>query len=379
MTSTVVDPGTSTTPGLAGAFDHLAEAGHADPEELVIVRDAKTGLRAVVSIHSTELGPALGGCRFLPYPTLGAAVLDAVRLGWSMTGKAALAGLDLGGGKSVIIGDPRSQHSAALLTAFARVVDRLGGRYITSEDVGTSVADMDLMRTTTPWVVGCSPASGGAGDPSPSTARGVFEAMRATVAHVTGSRDLAGGRVVVIGVGKVGRPLVEDLVGAGAEVTVTDVDPVAVADAVATLGVGSVRPDEAVTHPCDVLAPCALGGLINVSTIGDLRCRMIVGSANNQLGEDADAQRLADAGITYAPDFLVNAGGLIHVADELQGYDASRVEARVRGIGTTTTRLFELADELAVNPLIAAERLAQRRIDEHRGERAAPPIDQRDQ
>jgi len=351
------------------AFDRLAEAGHDEPEELVIFHDHDTGLRAVVSVHSTVLGPALGGCRFHPYPSIGAAVHDAVRLGWSMTGKAALAGLDLGGGKAVIVGDPRRIRTEALLEAFGRSIERLGGRYITAEDVGTSEADMDVIGRVTEWVVGRSAEHGGAGDPSPATAVGVFEALRATVGHTTGSDDLADMRVTVVGVGKVGRPLVEQLVAAGALVSVADVDDSAVADLVDRLGVQPVAVADALTTPSDVLAPCALGGVLNTSTIPHLRCRMVVGSANNQLGEDADAQRLADLGIVYAPDFLVNAGGLIHVADELHGYDEERVAARVRGIGTTTTRLFQEAEEYGVNPLVAAERLAQRRIDEGRAER----------
>ncbi len=352
------------------AADRLAEAGHDEPEELVLFHDRASGLRSVVSVHSTVLGPALGGCRFHPYPSIGAAVNDAVRLGWSMTGKAALAGLDLGGGKAVIMGDPRLMRTEALLEAFGRRVESLGGRYITAEDVGTSEADMDVIGRVTGCVVGRSPEHGGAGDPSPATALGVFEAMRATVSHTTGSDELAGVRVVVVGVGKVGRPLVERLVADGAVVSVADVDDAAVASLVHQLGVVPVAPADALTTPCDVLAPCALGGVLNASTIPDLRCAMVVGSANNQLGEDADAQRLADLGIVYAPDFLVNAGGLIHVADELQGYNDERVAMRVCGIGQTTTRLFREAEEHGVNPLVAAERLAQRRIDERRAELA---------
>jgi valine dehydrogenase (NAD+) len=363
-----------TNGGGWSATDRLAEAGHDEPEELVIFHDQASGLRAVVSVHSTVLGPALGGCRFHPYPSIGAAVNDAVRLGWSMTGKAALAGLDLGGGKAVIMGDPRAIRTEALLEAFGRRVESLGGRYITAEDVGTCEADMDVIGRVTGWVVGRSPEQGGAGDPSPATALGVFEAMRATVNHATGSDDLAGVRVTVVGVGKVGRPLVERLVADGAVVFVADVDDAAVASLVDQLGVEPVATADALTTPCDVLSPCALGGVLNASTIPQLRCTMVVGSANNQLGEDADAQRLADLGIVYAPDFLVNAGGLIHVADELHGYDEERVATRVRGIGKTTTRLFHEAEEHGMNPLVAAERLAQQRIDDRRAELAGDAL-----
>ena len=266
------------------AIDHLAEAGHDEPEELVIFHDHATGLRAVVSIHSTVLGPALGGCRFHPYPSVGAAVNDAVRLGWSMTGKAALAGLDLGGGKAVILGDPRLIRTEALLESFGRRVESLGGRYITAEDVGTSVADMDVIRRVTEWVAGCSPEHGGAGDPSPATALGVFEAMRATVAHTTGSDDLAGVRVTVVGVGKVGRPLVERLVAAGAVVSVADLDDAAVADLVQRLGVervptadaldcalrrvGPVRPGRCAERLDDPQSPVRDGGRLRQQPVG---------------------------------------------------------------------------------------------------------------
>ena len=296
-----------------------------DPEELVVLHDRSSGLHAAVSIQSTVLGPALGGCRFHPYDEMVDAVDDAVRLGRAMTAKASLAGLDLGGGKAVIVGDPAFDRTESVMLAFGRLVEQLDGRYITAEDVGTTTADMDLVGTQTSHVVGRSAARGGAGDPSADTAAGVVVAMRATLGHLDGGAgpgDLVGRRIVVLGLGKVGRPLVRQLVEAGAVVLVSDVDQATVASVRAELAVEVVDPSSALEQTCDVFAPCALGGIIGPSTIGRLRCRAVVGSANNQLVEAADAGRLADAGIIYAPDYVVNSGGLIHVADELAGFDA---------------------------------------------------------
>jgi valine dehydrogenase (NAD+) len=341
-----------------------------DPEELVVLHDRSSGLHAAVSIQSTVLGPALGGCRFHPYGAMVDAVDDAVRLGRAMTAKASLAGLDLGGGKAVIVGDPAFDRTEPVMLAFGRLVESLDGRYITAEDVGTTTADMDLVGTRTTHVVGRSTARGGAGDPSGDTAAGVVASMRATLDHLdggAGAGELAGRRIVVLGLGKVGRPLVRQLVEAGAIVMVSDVDPGAVASVRAELPVEVVDPASAVEQRCDVFAPCALGGIIGPSTIGRLRCRAVVGSANNQLVEAADAGRLADAGIAYAPDYVVNAGGLIHVADELGGFDPVRVAARIAGIGDTLRVLFAEADRDGITPSVAADRLARRRIERRLG------------
>jgi valine dehydrogenase (NAD+) len=344
-----------------------------DPEELVVVHDRDSGLHAAVSIQSTVLGPALGGCRFHPYDSAVEAIDDAVRLGRAMTAKASLAGLDLGGGKAVIIGDPAYDRTEAVILAFGRLVEQLGGRYITAEDVGTTTADMDLVGTETTHVVGRSTAHGGAGDPSDDTAAGVFEAMQATIAHLDGTGDLADRRIVVLGVGKVGRPLVARLVDAGADVVVADVDPVAVAAAHDRYGVDVVAPDLAHLQRCDVFAPCALGGIIGSTTVAHLRCRAVVGSANNQLVEPADADRMADCGILYAPDYVVNAGGLIHVADELHGFDPARVADRIAGIGVTLRALFAEAERDGVTPSTAADRLARRRIERRLANHSTAP------
>ena len=344
-----------------------------DPEELVVVHDRRSGLHAVVSIQSTVLGPALGGCRFHPYESAVDAVADAVRLGRAMTAKASVAGLDLGGGKSVIIGDPTHDRTEALVRSFGRLVEQLDGHYITAEDVGTTTADMDLIREETAHVVGCSAAAGGAGDPSRSTAIGVFEAMRATVTHVRGTPDLRGLRVVVLGVGKVGRPLVEQLAAAGAVLTVADVDPRAIDAVRDRFPVHVVPVADAHRQPCDVFAPCALGGVLNSSTIGQLACRMVVGSANNQLGDPLDADRLADAGIVYAPDYVVNAGGLIHVSDDLHGFDAARVDRRVRAIGSSVGDLLAEADRESMTPSAMADRVARRRIERELARQVTAP------
>jgi glutamate dehydrogenase/leucine dehydrogenase len=351
----------------------------ADPEELVFVHDRRSGLRAGISVHSTVLGPALGGCRFRPYRSRAEAIEDVTRLGRAMTAKASLAGLDLGGGKSVIVGDPATDRGDARLRAFAHLVADLGGRYIVAEDVGTTTADMDLIRSVTPFVVGCSVAVGGAGDPSGSTAAGVLEAMRAVLAFAedrpatprtsgpgatpADPDPVAGRHVVVLGVGMVGRALATALVAAGARVTVADIDARTVAKLRRSLGVEVVDPVEAHRVRCDVFAPCALGGVLDPATIAALRCHAVVGSANNQLADPEDADRLADRGILYAPDYLVNAGGLIHVAEERSGhFDAEQVDARVRAIGTTTTTILRDAARLGITPSAAADHLATRRI-----------------
>jgi glutamate dehydrogenase/leucine dehydrogenase len=349
--------------------------GDDQPEHLVFVHDRASGLQAGISVHSTVLGPALGGCRFWPYRTRDDAIEDVTRLGRAMTAKASLAGLDLGGGKSVIVGDPATDRTDARLRAFAHLVADLGGRYIVAEDVGTTTMDMDLIRSVTPYVVGCSAARGGAGDPSGSTAAGVLAAMRSVLAFDDGGADtdpVAGRHVVVLGVGKVGRVLATDLVRAGARVTVADIDGSAVDGLRRTLGVDAVAPSDAHRVPCDVFAPCALGGILDADTIAALRCRAIVGSANNQLAGPADADRLADRGVLYAPDYLVNAGGLIHVAEDRAGrFDADRVDERVRAIGTTTSTILREAARLGITPSAAADRIASQRIEDAMAQKVA--------
>lgn len=342
-----------------GVFEAVASEGH---EQIVYGYDPVSGLRAIIAIHSTALGPALGGTRFFPYESEEAALNDVLRLAKGMTYKAAAAGLDLGGGKAVIIGDPRQDKSERLFRAFGRIVDSLQGRYITAEDVGTTTTDMDIVRTETKWALGASVAMGGAGDPSPITARGLYAAARAVAKKLWGDSDLAGKRFAVQGVGKVGSAFVQLLVEARAEVMVTDAHESAVQAAVETYDVKPVDPDDIYGVDCDFFSPCALGAGLNVETIPRLNCQAIVGSANNQLATDEDATRLAARGILYAPDFVVNAGGLINVSDELHGYSKTRALHRVDGIFDATLKILETAERNGIDPNEAAIRVAEDRI-----------------
>jgi glutamate dehydrogenase/leucine dehydrogenase len=331
-------------------------------EQVVFCHDHATGLRAIVAIHSTALGPALGGTRFYPYASDDDALVDVLRLARAMTYKSALAGLDLGGGKAVIIGDPAAIKTEALLRAYGRFIDGLGGRYLTAEDVGTTQADMDLILRETTCVTGMSPVLGGSGDPSDATAEGVWAAMRAVAAHLGRPEGLAGLHVVVSGVGKVGSALVRRLVGDGSKVTIADVDGGAVSDLVDELAVTEADPSGAHRIPCDIFAPCALGGVITPRTIPELRCRAIVGAANNQLATDDDAALMAAQGIVYVPDFLVNAGGVINLADELAGYQRERALASVRRIGETTRDVLDRAAHSEMTTVAASLALADDRI-----------------
>ncbi len=339
-------------------------------EQVVFGHDAASGLRAVIAVHSTVLGPALGGTRFWPYASEAEAVVDVCRLARGMTYKHAAAGLDQGGGKAVIWGDPRTDRSDDLITAYARFVDQLGGRYLTAEDVGTTQADMDLIQQTTPFVTGVSPSLGGSGDPSPATAWGVLWAIRAAAESRWGSPDLAGRHVVVTGVGKVGSALVDHLVADGATVTIADVREQAVRSVIAAHGddrVSSVDVATAHTVACDVFAPCALGAVLSEATVPELRCEIIAGSANNQLATDDDDDRIADRGILYVPDYVANAGGVINIAEEAGprgagGYDHDRAWKRIEGIGATVTSILALADQASITPAEAADRYAEERI-----------------
>lgn len=342
-----------------GVFDAVAIEGH---EQILYGYDKVSGLRAIIAIHSTALGPALGGTRFFPYQSEEDALEDVLRLSKGMTYKAAVTGLDLGGGKAVIIGDPRTLKTERLFRAYGRIVDSLQGRYITAEDVGTTTTDMDMVRAETRWALGNSVALGGAGDPSPVTARGLFAATRAVAEKLWDSPDLAGRRFAVQGVGKVGSAFVRLLVEARADVIVTDAYEPAIEMAVEAFGVKPVEQDEIYTVDCDIFSPCALGAGLNATTIPKLNCEAIVGSANNQLATDEDAVRLAGRGILYAPDFVVNAGGLINVYEELHGYSKTRALHRVDSIYETTLRILDKADNHGVTPNEAAIMVAEERI-----------------
>jgi len=341
-----------------------ADPLESEHEQVVFCHDQASGLRAVIAVHSTALGPALGGTRFHPYPSTSEAVADVLNLSRGMTYKAALAGLDLGGGKAVILGDPRTRKSEALLRAYGRFVQSLNGRYYTACDVGTFSEDMDVIARECSFVTGRTVAHGGAGDSSVLTAYGVFQGMRAAADAVWGLPTLDGRTVGVAGVGKVGHHLVRHLVEDGAAVVVTDVWEPAL-DRIrdefpGVRVVGST--EELVASPLDVYAPCALGGALTDEVVAVLSASIVCGGANNQLAHPGIEKSLSDRGILYAPDYCVNAGGLIQVADELEGFSFDRAKQRASTIFHTTREVIELARVDGVPPAIAADRLAERRI-----------------
>lgn len=338
---------------------------HLDGHELVVhANDDQTGLRAIVAIHSTALGPALGGTRMRPYRSDDEALADVLRLSHAMSLKNAAAGLAHGGGKAVIIGDPATDKSPELFAAYGRALDALGGRYVTACDVGTTPADMSAIATVTPWVTGRPADEGGVGDSGILTAHGVEVAMQAAAEHRWGDGDMAGRHVVVQGLGKVGGRLTRSLLDQGARVTVADVDPAAVQTAVAA-GAHAVDVDEVLTVEADILSPNALGGILNATTIPRLAVELVCGGANNQLANaEDDARALADAGILYAPDYIVNAGGVIAVSDELHpdGHDEHRCLAAADGIAGTLEEVFTTAERQQVTTERAARDLALGRI-----------------
>jgi valine dehydrogenase (NAD+) len=335
-----------------------------DHEQVVFCRDAASGLRAIIAVHSTALGPALGGTRFYPYASEEAALADVLALSSGMTYKNSLAGLDLGGGKAVIIGNPHTDKTEALLRAYGRFVEALGGRYLTACDVGTYNADLDVVARETRYAHGRSEAYGGCGDSSVLTAFGVYQGMRAAAQHCWGSPSLAGRTVAVAGVGKVGSWLVGHLVDEGADVVVTDVDPVAVERLQARHpAVRSVADTAAlIATPHEIYAPCALGGALDAATVAALPARIVCGGANNQLAAPEIGEQLRGRGILYAPDYLVNAGGVIQVEDERHGFSFARAQAKASGIFDVALRVFQAADKEGVSPAVAADRLAEERI-----------------
>ena len=340
-------------------FEHINGDGY---EQVVFCSDDQSGLRAIIAIHSTALGPALGGTRFYPYPTEDEALVDVLRLAKGMTYKAAAAGLDLGGGKAVIIGDHRRIKTEELLRAYGRFVETLGGRYITAEDVGTALEDMDVVRRESRWVTGCSHTYGGSGDPSPVTAFGVLQGIKACALEVFGDASLTGRTVALQGVGKVGHALCGYLVEEGAKVTIGDIDVDNLARAVNDYGVATTSLEDIHKLDVDIFAPCALGGIVNDDTISELKCKIIAGAANNQLAREEHGDKLRDLGILYAPDFVINAGGLINVEDELRGYDRERAMKRVEGIYKQLQLIFAMARERNLSTSRAAMEHAQDRI-----------------
>ena len=341
-----------------------------DYEQLVFCQDKTSGLKAIICIHDTTLGPALGGTRMWNYETEEEAIEDAIRLGRGMTYKNAAAGLNLGGGKTVIIGDPLKDKNEEMFRAFGRFIQGLNGRYITAEDVGTTVADMDLIHEETDFVTGISPAFGSSGNPSPVTAYGCYIGMKAAALEAWGDDSLEGKTVSVQGVGNVAYTLCEHLHQEGAKLIVTDINQEAVARAVKDFGATAVAPNDIYSQQADIFAPCAMGAIINDETIPQLKVKVVAGSANNQLKEERHGDELEALGIVYAPDFVINSGGVINVADELYGYNNERAMKRVETIYDSITRIFEISKRDGIPSYQAADRMAEERIDRMRKSRS---------
>ncbi|MGI5469654.1 Leu/Phe/Val dehydrogenase [Streptomyces sp. CA-132043] len=362
-------PGIPASHADGGVLHTLFRSDQGGHEQVVLCQDRASGLKAVIAIHNTALGPALGGTRFHAYASEEEAVLDALNLSRGMSYKNALAGLDHGGGKAVIIGDPEAIKTEELLLAYGRFVSSLGGRYVTACDVGTYVADMDVVARINRWTTGRSPENGGAGDSSVLTAYGVFQGMRAAAQHQWGDPSLSGKRVGIAGVGKVGRHLVEHLLEDGAEVVIADVRSESVDRILAKHPqVRAAVDTEALirTEGLDVYAPCALGGALNDHSVPVLTAKVVCGAANNQLAHPGVEKDLADRGILYAPDYVVNAGGVIQVADELHGFDFDRCRMKAGKIFDTTLSIFARAKADGIPPAAAADRLAELRMAEAR-------------
>lgn len=336
-------------------------------QQTVFCHDAASGLRAIIAVHNTNLGPALGGCRMWPYENEGAALTDALRLSKGMTYKSALAGLSLGGGKCVVIGDSRKAKSDALLRALGRFVDSLGGLYVIAEDVGIKVRDVEVIGQSTNYVAGI-PAKG-SGDPSPATAYGVYMGMRAAVKHKLGQDDLKGVRVAVQGLGNVGYHLCGYLAGDGAELLVADINDASVERVVQAFGAKAAPADKIHAQAVDVYAPCALGAVINDRSLPEIKAAVIAGSANNQLAEERHGEMLAKAGKLYAPDYVINAGGVINISHEGPAYDETRAFAQVARIGDTLAEIFRMAEAQGSCTAKAADRLAEARF---KGARRGP-------
>lgn len=335
-------------------------------EQVVFCQDRASGLKAIIGIYSTALGPALGGTRFYPYASEEQALHDVMELSRGMAYKNALAGLDLGGGKAVIWGDPDLNKSEPLLRAYGRFVQSLGGRYYTACDVGTYTWDMDIVARETRFVTGRGQEHGGAGDSSILTAWGVFQGMRAAAEHLWGEPSLRGRRVGVSGLGKVGKYLTAHLIKEEAEVVATDVNPKALEWAASTHPQVSLVVDNTalITSDLDIYAPCALGFALNDESVPALRAKIVAGAANNQLAHPGIEKLLMDRGILYAPDYCVNAGGVIQVADEIEGFNFERAKSRATKIYDTTKRILQTADNEGISPALAADRLAEQRMSE---------------
>jgi len=341
-------------------FDLMQQMGH---EQVVFCHDPHSGLNAIIAVHNTTLGPALGGTRLWNYNTHDEAIIDALRLSRGMTYKAAISGLNLGGGKAVIIGDASKIKSEALWRRYGKFVDSLNGKYITAEDVNTSARDMEYIALETESVTGVPEYMGGSGDPSPFTAYGVFMGMKASAKKVWGNDSLSGKKVLVQGVGHVGQYLVGHLVEEGAKVYITDINQEKIKETIDKFRSVEVVEGDLFEKEFDIYAPCALGATVNSESIAKMKCPIIAGAANNQLAdENIHGNMLVEKGIIYAPDFLINAGGLINVSAELDGYNRERVMGNVQKIYDRTLEIFELSDTEKIHAQAAAIKLAEKRL-----------------
>ncbi|WP_058834412.1 Glu/Leu/Phe/Val dehydrogenase dimerization domain-containing protein [Luteimonas abyssi] len=341
-------------------FEHLDTYGH---EQVVFCHNKDAGLKAIIAIHNTVLGPALGGTRMWPYKSEQDALNDVLRLSRGMTYKNAVAGLNIGGGKAVIIGDPATDKSEALFRSFGQFVESLGGRYITAEDVGIDVNDMEFVYRETEYVTGVHQVHGGSGDPSPFTAYGTMQGLLATLNRKYGNEEVGNYSYAVQGLGHVGIEFVKLLTERGAKVFVTDINADRVARAVNEYGAEAVGLDEIYDVEADVYSPCALGGTVNEDTLPRLKAKIICGAANNQLATNAIGDEVEKRGILYAPDYAVNAGGVMNVSLEIDGYNRERAMRMMRTIYHNLTRIFEIAERDGIPTYRAADRLAEERIE----------------
>ncbi len=341
-------------------FEQMENYGH---EQLVFCNNKESGLRAIIAIHDTTLGPAIGGTRMWNYNSLSEAVNDVLRLSRGMTYKAAVAGLNLGGGKAVILGDSSKDKNELLFRTFGKFVNGLGGRYITAEDVGTNVRDMEFVRMETKYVTGISKALGGSGDPSPVTAYGVYVGMKACANEKWGNDSLRGRKIAVQGAGQVARYLCEHLYSEGAEIYITDINNDKIKRVLETIKAHIVKPDEIYDIHADIFSPNALGAIINDTSIQKFKCEIIAGGANNQLeDENKHGKLLLEKNILYAPDYVINSGGLINVANELEGYRQDRAMKQAEGIYEIVKRVFKISKEQKLPTNIASNHIAEERL-----------------
>ena len=338
-----------------------------DHEQIVFCQDEDTGLKAIIGIHNTVLGPALGGTRMWSYANEAEALNDVLRLSRGMTYKSAVAGLNLGGGKAVIIGDAKTQKNDALMRRFGQFVNSLSGKYITAEDVGMETRDMDVIREVTPYVTGISESIGGSGNPSPVTAYGVYMGMKAAAQVGFGTKELSGKKILVQGVGHVGEALVDYLSKEGARVMISDINEEKLLSLAKTYNAEIIPGKELFKTEMDIYAPCALGATLNDTSIPELKAKVVAGAANNQLADEIRHGRmLQDKGILYAPDFVVNAGGIINVYAEIAKYDRATIQSKTEDIFTTTLNVFEKSSNQNLTPFQAALKIAEERINSNK-------------